>query len=118
MAHNGSSAVCIWSSARGSTRTSFFFDLVLSLLISAINKDEVCSRLQFDAWYHDVGVLAGPISAVHRALALIKGIGPSLGLFVNVSKCELFSQSDLSSFPSDMKHFCNPNIQILGNSNR
>ena len=37
-----------------------FFDLVLNLLISAITKDEVCSHLQFDAWYHDDGVLAGP----------------------------------------------------------
>ena len=91
-----------------------FFDLVLNLLISVITKDEVCSHLQFDAWYHDDGVLAGPISAVHRALAFIKGIGPTLGLFVNVSKCELFSQSDLSSFPSDMKQSRNPNIEILG----
>ena len=59
-------------------------------------------------------MLAGSISAVHKALALIKGIGPSLGLFVNVSKCELFSQSDLSSFPSDMKQSRNLNIEILG----
>ena len=59
-----------------------FFDLVLNLLISEISQDEVCLNLQFHAWYHDDGVLAGPISAVHRALALIKVIGPPLGLFV------------------------------------
>ena len=90
-----------------------FFDLVLNLLISEISKDEVCSNLQFHA-YHDDGVLAGPISAVHRALALIKVIGPPLGLFVNMSKCEVFSRSDLSLFPSDMKQSHNPNIEILG----
>ena len=66
----------------------FFFYLVLNLLISAITKDEVCSYLQFHAWYHDDGVLADPIS---RSLALINGTGASLGLFVNVSNCELFS---------------------------
>ena len=58
--------------------------------------------------------LAGPISAVHRALALIKVIGPPLGLFVNMSKCEVFSQSDLSLFPIDMQQSHNPNIEILG----
>ena len=83
-------------------------------MISEISKDEVCSNLQFHAWYHDDGVLAGPISAVHRALALIKGIGPPLGLFVNMSKCEVYSQSDLSLFPTDMKQSHNPNIEILG----
>ena len=73
-----------------------FFDLILNLLISEISEDEVCSHLQFHAWYRDDGVLAGPISAGHRALALIKAIGPSLGLFLNVSECEVFSRSDLS----------------------
>ena len=59
-------------------------------------------------------MLAGPISAVHRALALIKVIGPPLGLFVNMSKCEVFSRSDLSFFPIDMQQSHNPNIEILG----
>ena len=83
-------------------------------MIRPLSKDEVCSNLQFHAWYHDDGVLAGPISAVHRALAPIKGIGPPLGLFVNMSKCEVYSQSDLSLFPTDMKLSHNPNIEILG----
>ena len=92
-----------------------FFDLVLNLLISEIFEDEVySSNLQFHALYHDDGVLAGPISAVHRALALIKVIGPPLGLFVNMSKCEVFSRSDLSLFPIDMQQSHNPNIEILG----
>ena len=85
----------------------------MNLLISEISKDDVCSHLQFHALNHDDGVLAGPISAVHRALVLIKAIGPSLGLFVNVSKCEVFSQSDLSLFQIDMKQSRNPNIEIF-----
>ena len=85
------------------------------MLISAITKEEACSHLEFHVWYHDGEVLAGPISAVHtcRALILIKEIGPSLGLYVNVSKCELFSRSDLSLLPSGMKQSHNPNIEIF-----
>ena len=86
----------------------------MNLLISEISEDEVCSNLQFHAWYHDDGVLAGPIYAVHSALALIKVIGPPLGLFMTMSKCEVFSRSDLSLFPIDMQQSHNPNIEILG----
>ena len=39
---------------------------------------------------------------------LIQEMGPSLGLFINVSKCELFGHGDLSSFPPEMK------VEILG----
>ncbi|KAL5516255.1 hypothetical protein EMCRGX_G001541 [Ephydatia muelleri] len=41
-------------------------------------------------------------------------MGPSLGLFVNVSKCELFGCGDLSSFPPEMKVSRVPNLVILG----
>ena len=37
-----------------------------------------------------------------------------MGLFLNTSKCELFSKSDLSTFPPDMKRSIVPNIEILG----
>ena len=59
-----------------------FFELILNLLISAITKDDTYSHLEFDAWYHDNGVLAGPLSAVHKALTLIRDTDPPLGLFV------------------------------------
>eukprot|EP00731_Ephydatia_muelleri_P019560 Em0012g385a len=52
--------------------------------------------------------------AVNRALTLIQKMGPSLGLFVNVSKCELFGCGDLSSFPPEMKVSRVPNLVILG----
>ncbi|KAL5481611.1 hypothetical protein EMCRGX_G021806 [Ephydatia muelleri] len=41
-------------------------------------------------------------------------MGPSLGLFINVSKCELFGHGDLSSFPPEMKVSRVPNLEILG----
>ena len=42
-------------------------------------------------------------------MTLIQEMGPSLGLFINVSKCELFgTHGDLSSFPPEMK------VEILG----
>ena len=37
-----------------------------------------------------------------------------MGLFLNTSKCELSSKSDLSTFPPDMKRSSVPNIEILG----
>ena len=41
-------------------------------------------------------------------MTLIQEMGPSLGLFINVSKCELFGHGDLSSFHPEMK------VKILG----
>eukprot|EP00731_Ephydatia_muelleri_P003444 Em0001g3444a len=64
--------------------------------------------LSFNRWYLDDGVLSGHSPAVTRAVTLIQEMGPSLGLFINVSKCELFGHGDLSSFPPEMK------VKILG----
>ena len=47
-------------------------------------------------------------------MTLIQEMGPSLGLFINVSKCELFGHGDLSSFPPEMKVSRVPNLEILG----
>ena len=54
------------------------------------------------------------LQAVTRAVTLIQEMGPSLGLFINVSKCELFGHGDLSSFPPQMKVSRVPNLKILG----
>ena len=40
--------------------------------------------------------------------------GHSLGLHVNINKCEVFCHSDLSHFPPSMKQSHQPNIEILG----
>ncbi|KAL5486932.1 hypothetical protein EMCRGX_G019472 [Ephydatia muelleri] len=62
------------------------FALVLHKVISAIDADDECLDLLYQAWYMDDGVLAGKRSAVLCALSLIKELGPSLGLLVNIGK--------------------------------
>ena len=90
------------------------FSLVLHKVVSYIAQDRECLPLLFNGWYLDDGVLLGHSQAVNRALTLIQEMGPSLGLFVNVSKCELFGCGDLSSFPPEMKVSRVPNLVILG----
>eukprot|EP00731_Ephydatia_muelleri_P003120 Em0001g3120a len=90
------------------------FSLVLHKVVSYIAQDRECLPLLFNGWYLDDGVLLGHSQAVNRALTLIQEMGPSLGLFVNVSKCELFGCGDLSSFPPEMKVSRVPNLVIVG----
>eukprot|EP00731_Ephydatia_muelleri_P019513 Em0012g338a len=90
------------------------FSLVLHKVVSYIAQDRECLPLLFNGWYLDDGVLLGHSQAVNRALTLIQEMRPSLGLFVNVSKCELFGCGDLSSFPPEMKVSRVPNLVILG----
>ncbi|KAL5491495.1 hypothetical protein EMCRGX_G016792 [Ephydatia muelleri] len=71
-------------------------------------------RIQKDACYLDDGVLAGSKSSLLRALTIIENIGPSLGIFINLSKCEVFCGSDTTMFPDSMKAFHTPNLDILG----
>ena len=91
-----------------------FFSLVLHKVIAAIDADDDCLRLILQAWYLDDGVLAGPKHAVLRALSIIEDLGPSLGIFINSSKCELFSHSDISMFHHVMKASHVPHLDILG----
>ena len=57
--------------------------------------------------------MAGESSSVLRALTINQAQGPSLGIYVNLKKCELFSVifSDLSSFPPSIQ---TSNMEILG----
>ena len=80
----------------------------------SIAQDENCLSVLSNRWYLDDGVLSGHSQAVTRAVTLIQEMGPSLGLFINVSKCELFGHDDLSSFPPEMKVSQVPNLEILG----
>ena len=59
-------------------------------------------------------MLAGPRQAVLRALSIIEDFGPPLGIFINLSKCQLFSRSDISWFPPVMKASHVPHLDILG----
>ena len=91
-----------------------FFSLVLHKLVSAIATDEDTAKLLFHAWYLDHGVVAGPKQSVLHALAILQELGPPLGLVINPSKCELYSQNDMSVFSSQMKQSNMPHLEILG----
>ena len=76
------------------------FCLVLNILVKHICSDPNCANLSFHSWYLDDGVVAGPSLAVQKVLALIDEKGPPRGLLVNLSKCEVFSPTDvIKPFP-------------------
>ena len=97
---------------QGNPLGPFYFALVMHHLVLTIAKDDSCQDLLFNAWYLDDGVVAGPSSSVQHVVH--QDLGPSLGLHLNPPKCELFSQGDLSLFPSEMNKSCTPNLTILG----
>ena len=79
------------------------FSLVFNILVAEIASDAGCTHLLYHAWYMDDGVVAGVSSEVRRVLAILEEKGPSLGLHINIPKCEVFCCGDLSLFPSSMK---------------
>ena len=74
----------------------------------------MCSQLLYQAWYLDDGILAGKKSSIRRSLSLIQELGPPLGLYVNISKCELYCPGDTPTFPSELKVSNLPHFEILG----
>eukprot|EP00731_Ephydatia_muelleri_P002465 Em0001g2465a len=82
--------------------------------MSSIDADDDCLNLLYQAWYLDDGVLAGSKSSLLRALTIIENIGPCLGIFINLSKCEVFCGSDTTMLPVLMKAFHTPNLDIHG----
>ena len=49
-----------------------------------------------------------------RAVSILEEFDPSLGIFINLSKCEVFSRNDPHSFPAAMKTSHLPHMVILG----
>ena len=90
------------------------FALVLHKLVTSIEVDDDCLHLILEAWYLEDGVLAWERSTVIRVLHLIEGLGPHLGLHINISKCELFSRNGNSDFPPAVESSLLPNLDILG----
>ena len=90
------------------------FGLVLQKILNAIDADDDCIHILYQAWYLNDGNLAGKKSAILRALSLLDSIGPSLGIFINMSKCELFCKGDISEFPPFMKFSHVPHLDLLG----
>ena len=84
-------------------------------MVKAIAADCPNTSLLLNQWYMDNGVLARPPLSVSNALNIIRDIGPTLGLYLNLSKCELFNRcNDFKLFPPEMKTPTCPNLDILG----
>ena len=91
-----------------------FFCLVLQKLVGTIATDEVSSHLLYHKWYMDDGAVAGSEKAVAGVITILSVLGPQLGLFLNVSKCEVFSTGNMYSFPPGMKRSNTTNMEVLG----
>ena len=108
-----------WDWSLESSRETHFLGpllvcFVLHKVVNSIAADSICSQLSFHSWYMDDGVIAGPKQAALQALSIIKQLGPPLGLFIDTSKCELFSKGGLRGFPDEMKISYALNFEILG----
>ena len=66
------------------------------------------------AWYMEDGALAGPWTALCRALPILRSEGPALGIFNNLPQCEVFSSHSLDLFSSSMMSSDKPNLVIIG----
>ena len=78
--------------------------LLFSLVLDSDNE---CLSLLFQEWFLDDGVKR---SDVQCALSLIDELGSTLGIYINLPKCECSSRNDASGFPA-----CHlPNMDILG----
>ena len=110
----GHAPLSYWCST-GDPLGPFLFSLVLHRLILKITEDHLSGDLLFNKWDLDDGTLAGTSCCVKIALDLISSLGPSLGLYINFKKCEVFGKEDLSAFLFEItKRSHTPHLQILG----
>ena len=88
---------------------------------------ELGADLLLNVWLLDDGVLCGPREVIIRALQIFMEDGPSLGLHLNLAKCELFIPQSFNvltpegvlvseqSFPPQItKRSHIPNLVMLG----
>ena len=101
------------SAQQGDPIGPMLFAPVLQKLMATIDADVKCLHLSLQARCLNGDVLAGNRSTDLRALHLIEELGPHLGLFINLSKCEVFSPQGNNLFPPAVKSFISPNLSIL-----
>ena len=65
------------------------FAVVLHKLVMKLDA-ELGADLLLNVWFLDDCVLCGPREVIIRALQIFMEDGPSLGLHLNLAKCELF----------------------------
>jgi len=94
----------------------FLFSLVLHDIPLAINE---CTRLFLNLFYLDDGTMVGKADDVLKALDIIQNMGEERGLFLNLSKCEIFwpsgiHQSVKDKFPKEIKICEEDGTDLLG----
>ena len=111
-------------SAMGTLRSEFevqqgdplgplLFCLVLHKVVTAIAADSICSHsFHFTPGTRMIGLLVQN-RQLYKHSALLNSC-PPLGLFINTSKCELFSIGSLRDYPDEMKRSNALNFEILG----
>ena len=83
---------------------------------------EICDILNLDglAGYLDDIIIIGDDEVMLRALTLLSDAIPTIGLQLNLKKCELIptagttTECDLTRFPDDIKRLSSGNFKILG----
>ena len=97
---------------QGDPQGPFIFALALHSLFNDI---DAASELLLHCWYLDDGVFCGKRSEIGKVIEILTNAPAITGLSVNLSKCELYSRSDLSCFPEAIeKKYYEPNLQMLG----
>lgn len=104
------------------------FCLALRPLIDHI-REAGGNHLHFHRWYLDDGVIVGSAKVVLKTFIVIQSHGPSLGLHLNVKKCELFSPNvdnfaielqdpgnavAVHTFPHELQRSTSLNFVLLG----
>ena len=96
----------------------FLFCLVLQVLVNKVR--DCVPNLSLNNWYMDDGSLFGKVEDVLKAWTIIRDEGLNLGLFVNLSKCELIfsSQADVcfENFEPEIIRIWNGDMTILGSA--
>ena len=90
--------------------------LIFALALhSVVNDIDAACELLLHCWYLDDGVFCGKRSEIEKVLEILTNATAVTGLSVKLSKCELYSRSDLSCFPEAIeKKYHEPNLQMLG----
>ena len=87
------------------------FSLVLLDLLDQVGQIE---GLRFSVWYLDDGTFIGPRSSMVSLIDRFQQLGPTLGLHLNLSKCEIFWPSGGQSFPEFPPEMCRLSISDGG----
>ncbi len=97
--------------------------LLFSLAIhpTVVRIQTECPTLQLNNWYLDDGTIMGPPAEVLKALSILQEAMPSIGLHLNLSKCELYSHDlnnldpvTMASFPPEIKRNTTKSAKLLG----